>query len=438
MDNYTKLLIESKLFYPGSVKGTFCLLPKGNKIWEFIKNILDNEFEKKGIENVVFPTLISKKLFEKEKKHISGFEPEFFSIEEKKKSSIVLRPTSEVTFYNLLKKNIKSYKELPILYNQWGSVFRKELNISPFFRNTEFLWQEGHTIHNTKEEAINFTKNILNIYKNYAEKILLLAVLSGKKSEKEKFSGALESYTIECLLPDGQCLQLATSHYFGNFFCKAMGVNFRNEFNKLKNPYSTSWGTSTRAIGAIVKNHSDNLGLILPFDISPIQIAFIIIKKKKEIFDYYVNINSKISSFYRCCLYNKEKQNYFNIFQADKEGCPIKILIGEKELKGKFITLSRRNVKKKKEIFEENILKELIIEKNIFQEEVFFELLKKIKKGGLFLIPFCNNINCEMEIKNKIKSYSIRCINENKYKEMKKCIFCEKNTNHSAYLGRSY
>lgn len=223
---------------------------------------MDKKFAQRGVQNVLLPTLIPLELLEKEKKHIAGFSPECFTVEkigEKKiEKSLILRPTSEVLFYDWYRQILQSYQQLPLLYNQWCSVFRAEKNTNPFFRNTEFLWQEGHTLHNSESEARNFALNILADYCDYAENILNLGIIIGKKSEGEKFAGALESYTIECLLSDGQCLQLATSHYFGNSFCRLMNVKFQNQDNQIQYPFSTSWGTSTRAIGAVVKTHADN------------------------------------------------------------------------------------------------------------------------------------------------------------------------------------
>ena len=243
-DKYSKLLLESELFFYGAVKGSFILPPRGFALWKNIQNVLDKKFAARGVQNVLLPTLIPLDLLEKEKKHIAGFSPECFYIEkigEKKiEIPLVLRPTSEVLFYDWYRQILQSYQQLPFLYNQWCSVFRAEKNTSPFFRNTEFLWQEGHTIHSNEEEAQQFTLNILSDYQDYAENILCLGVIVGKKTEGERFAGALETYTVECLLPDGQCLQFATSHYFGDNFCRLMNVKFQNKDNQNQYPFSTS------------------------------------------------------------------------------------------------------------------------------------------------------------------------------------------------------
>ncbi|CAI2192203.1 11616_t:CDS:2, partial [Funneliformis geosporum] len=433
-DKYSKLLIEGGLFAYGATKGSFILPPH-----------------------------------EKEKKHIAGFSPECFYIEkigEKKiETTLVLRPTSEVLFYEWYRQILQSYQQLPFLYNQWCSSFRAEKNTAPFFRNTEFLWQEGHTIHNRAEEAQQFALSILSDYQNYAENTLCLGVIIGKKTEGEKFAGALETYTVECLLPDGQCLQFATSHYFG---------------------------------------------LILPFEIAPVQIAFVLVKENKELINYYQAINSWLAPHYRCQLYHKSPRVNLNVLQADKEGCPLKIILGMEELKREEITLVRRdNVERKITIlleddetekkflhaFENNLAENLekydsgnkpreqlaaehkeilnsakkglkrdkiikvveqeVIEfqKNLYQKSSdfrdkhiyptnnFAELEQKIKEGikGLFLIPFCNKLECEIKIKERVPSYSIRCIAlGEKIIEPLKCLFCPSVANDRVYLAFMY
>lgn len=513
---YNKILLESGLFFSGPSKGSFILPPNGLILWQNIQNILNQKFAKYDVKNVSLPTLIPYSFFQKEKRHIQGFSPEFFQIQKigKKELSdpLVLRPTSEVLFYDWFRQTLRSYQQLPFLYNQWCQVFRAEKNTKPFLRNTEFFWQEGHTLHETKQESQEFAQKIWQEYQEYVEKNLCLAIIAGKKSEKEKFAGAVESYTVECLLPDGQCLQLATSHYFGDSFCRAMDVKFQSkeqsEEEQLQYPFSTSWGTSTRAIGALALSHVDNLGLILPFDIAPVQIAFILIKKDEDLINYYQEIlNILTAAKFRCRL-------YFSVLQADKEGCPLKIILGPEELKKREITLKKRdNIEKKiiismqddeleKKLFpicrdymekvnktvleknkknEEKSLANMNVEekameamkngfrqgrifkavtqakeelnKNLYQKSVDFrnqhifpvreyqELEKKINEGkvGLFLIPFCDNLDCEETISNKLPSYSIRCISlSEEAKEEAKCIFCIASTKNYAYLGRSY
>ncbi|KLL05094.1 MAG: prolyl-tRNA synthetase [Mycoplasmataceae bacterium RV_VA103A] len=508
-DKYSRLLNEGGLFFYGATKGSFILPPHGYALWKNIQSALEKKFASHGVQNVLLPTLIPLDLLEKEKEHVAGFSPECFYVErigaKKIETPLVLRPTSEIVFYDWYRQILHSYRQLPLLYNQWCSVFRAEKNTTPFFRNTEFLWQEGHTLHANTQEARQFTLNILSDYQDYAENILCLGVIVGQKTAGEKFAGALETYTVECLLPDGQCLQLATSHYFGDNFCRLMEVKFQNKDNQMQHPFSTSWGTSTRAIGALVKAHADQWGLILPFEIAPVQIAFILIGESPELIDYYQEIYGLLSRHYRCQLYNKNKQVNANVLQADQEGCPFKMIIGKQELEHQEITLIRRdNVERKITIkLEENELEKKYItatekywkemseinqenkkefekakvanpfrqgqragkifgiisqeaqelQKNLYQKSVEFrdkhifsvanlaELEKKKKDGskGLFLVPFCNNLDCELKIKEKVPSYSIRCIaGEERVIAPQKCLFCQSAAQNRVYLGRSY
>jgi len=514
-EKYKKTLIESGLFFYGANRGSFILPPHGYALWKNIQSALDKKFSARGVQNVLLPTLIPLSLLEREKKHVAGFSTECFYIEKigekRSESPLVLRPTSEVLFYDWYSQILRSYQQLPFLYNQWCSVFRAEKNTSPFFRSTEFLWQEGHTIHRDSEEARQFALNIWEDYQDYAENILRLAIIAGQKTEGEKFAGALETYTVECLLPDGQCLQLATSHYFGDGFCRLMGVEFQgpDPNDQLRFPFSTSWGTSTRALGALVKSHADNWGLILPFEIAPVQVAFILIGGGEELVTYCQEILELLNPYYRCRLYNENRRDNLNVLQADKEGCPLKVLLGKEELKKNEITLVRRdNIerrikislenseseknfllnfednlvedlkkynlenKKKEELTKEHkkmvssvrkglkrdkIVKAIRIEASEFNQTIyqksadfldkhtypiasFTELEKKLKAGtkGLFLIPFCNQLECETKMKEKVPSYSIRCMFGKKSDKPSRCIFCQSEVQGRAYLGRSY
>ncbi|KLL01972.1 MAG: prolyl-tRNA synthetase [Mycoplasmataceae bacterium RC_NB112A] len=512
-DKYIQLLKEAGLFFYGAAKGSFILPPRGYILWKSIQNILDHRFSQLGVKNVLLSTLIPYDLLAKEKEHVAGFSPECFYVEKigakKLTTPLILRPTSEVLFYEWYRQILRSYHQLPFLYNQWCSVFRAEKNTNPFFRNTEFLWQEGHTLHTSETEARQFALHIWKEYQFYAEKILGLGVIAGPKTEGEKFAGALKTYTVECLLPDGQCLQLATSHYFGDHFCRLMGVKYQDQNNQLQFAYSTSWGTSTRAVGAVAKTHADPWGLILPFAISPVQVAFILIEKNQELTDYYQEISSLLTLHYRCQLYDQSSQVNQNLLQADKEGCPFKIILGSAELKNREITLVRRDdierrmtikleenevekslfplhaeftEKMNKIVFPKQFPAELErrktemikqfkkgirsgklfsaigqeIEKfsqslskksiefrdsHIYRVENLAELEKKIKAGnlGLFLVPFCNNLECEKKIKERVLSYSIRCIAEKeKISQGEKCLFCFQTAKVKVYLGRSY
>lgn len=465
---YVRLIEEGGIFFYSLAKGTFILPPNGFILWDQIKKYLDIKFESLGVKNVTLPTLIPISLFEKEKNHIDGFSPELFLVKRKKLDNcnesensneevLALRPTSEVLFYDWFSKILQSYKQLPLLYNQWGQVFRAEKNTKPFLRNTEFLWQEGHTLHLGEKDARDFAKQILEIYKEYVEKVLCLSATVGVKTSCEKFAGALESYTVECLLPDYQCLQVATSHYFGESFSKAFDVNFRDENNQLKLASSTSWGTSTRAIGAIVLAHSDDLGLIFPFAIAPAQIAFIKYNDNEDLNLYEAEIYKKLSSRFRCRFYNDSKQIGINFAKADKEGCPIKIIIGFNELESNALTVALRIFPKEKFIINKDEIfsfiedSQLKISNHLYQKNLtiknshtfkinnYEELTEKIRiEKGIFLVPFCDRSICEINVRKLFPSFSFRCISLSEEITNNKCIFCLYNSIGMAYLGRSY
>lgn len=473
-NDYKNLLTEAGIFFPGATKGSFILPPNGYLLWRSIQQTLNERFLLRGAENVLLPTLIPLELLSQEEKHIEGFKAEVFMVEragdKTLEQPLVLRPTSEVLFYDWFRRKLTSYRDLPFLYNQWCSVFRAEKSSNTFFRSTEFYWQEGHTLHYTAEEARSFALDVWKDYQDYLEQTLCLAVMVGKKSEGEKFAGALETYTVEGLLPDGQCLQLATSHYFGNNFCRLMKVEFQDKDNSFSHPFSTSWGLSTRVIGALTKTHQDKLGLIIPVDVAPTQVAFIVFAEKgdseNQVQEYYFSLRSLLAPYLRCRLYNKKSTNSLNLAQADREGCPFKIIIGQKEVESKKITLTRRNEGKtaisvdydpSEEETKNGLLKvlgqEMIdFKKRIYRNSELFlkehtweeKDLKKIKervKGeekGVFLVPFCNLLECEKQIKEKLPSYSIRCLVEKQAEKEEECVFCGEKTLLQAYLGRSY
>lgn len=468
MDNkeYVRLIEEGNIFSYSLSKGTFILPPNGFILWEQIKSYLDEKFSFLGTKNVLLPTLIPMSLLRKEKNHVDGFSPELFLVKKQKMNEefdfddnhedLALRPTSEVLFYDWFSKSLHSYKQLPFIYNQWCQVFRAEKNTKPFLRNTEFLWQEGHTLQVDDLEAKKFTKQILEIYKNYVEKVLCISPIVGLKTFCEKFAGAQESYTVECLLPDYQCLQLATSHFFGKNFSIAFNVKFQNKDNSLSFPSSTSWGTSTRAMGAIALAHSDEFGLVFPFYLAPVQIGLFKYGNNEELSVYQNTVFHNLSKLYRCKMYDKSDQNFTNIVQADKEGCAVKIFCGFKEFESDTLTVSLRIFPKKKFIIKKNEIesfiedskekislhlleKSTLIRKNhtlkVDSYEIFIENFSN--KNLIFLVPFCNIESCELNVKKLFPSFSFRCMSSEKISN-KKCIFCSNDSVSMSYLGRSY
>jgi prolyl-tRNA synthetase len=463
---YVRLIEEGNIFSYSLSKGTFILPPNGFILWEQIKLYLNEKFLFLGAKNVSLPALIPMSLLKKEKSHVDGFSPELFLVKRQKMNEefyfdddhedLVLRPTSEVLFYDWFSKSLHSYKQLPFIYNQWCQVFRAEKNTKPFLRNTEFLWQEGHTLQVDDLEAKKFAKQILEVYRNYVEKVLCISPIVGLKTFCEKFAGAQESYTVECLLPDFQCLQLATSHFFGKNFSTAFNVKFRDKGNLLSFPSSTSWGTSTRAMGAIALAHSDEFGLVFPFYLSPVQIGLFKYGDSEELNSYQNIVFHNLSKIYRCKIYDESSQNFANIIRADKEGCAIKIFCGFKELESDTLTISLRIFPKKKIVIKKNEI-ELFIKDS--EEKISLHLLEKStlvrknhtfkadnyevfmenfgNKNLIFLVPFCNTESCELSVKKSFPSFSFRCMSLEEISN-KKCIFCLNDSVSMSYLGRSY
>lgn len=457
--DYLALIEEGGIFSRSKVKGTFILPPNGLKVWNIIKDFLNREFSKLGVEEVSLPSLIPFSLLSKEKDHVKGFSPEVFFVssgKDDRESSLVLRPTSEALFYDWFSSLLKSQRQLPIAYNQWCQVFRIEKNTKPFLRNSEFLWQEGHTLHSSEKEAHDFAIKILSVYKKYIENLLCLSVISGIKTQNEKFAGALKTYTVECLLPDYQCLQVATTHFFSDKFSRVFSVKFNSSNNKQEFPHSTSWGTSTRSIGAVALSHFDQKGLVFPFDLSPVQVAIIKYGNSSNLDEYASVVEDDLSSRYRVRNYCSSSQANINIIISEREGCPFKIIIGEKEVRNDTLTVSIRTneyktVIRRKEIFhfiekEKNNISKILLEKslkntteNTFKVDSYDEFISlKKQKRGLFVVPFCNVTECEREFKKNFSPLSFRCIlNENINKE-KSCIFCMRYFSYEAVVGRSY
>ncbi|WP_338969924.1 proline--tRNA ligase [Spiroplasma endosymbiont of Labia minor] len=457
---YTDIVKNADLIDYGPVKGTVIFKPYGFAIWELIQQKLDKEFKKIGISNVYFPLLIPKSLFLKEQEHIEGFAPELATVtkvgDKELEEPFFIRPTSEVLFANYFMKDVKSYRDLPKLYNQWVNVIRWEKTTRPFLRTSEFLWQEGHTLHATADEARQFTLTILRIYEKFAKENLAIPVITGKKSEMEKFSGAKDTYTIEAMMYDGQALQAGTSHYLGNNFSSVYNIQFQNKENKLENPYGTSWGVSTRLIGGIIMTHSDDSGLVLPSDIAPIQIAIVIVKNTDEIISVANNLLNRLQiNNFRVNIEDSDKSLGFKMAEVEIKGIPLRMEIGPRDLENGVVTISKRNNSIKIQISLENIVEEakkMLVEydQSLYEDalkrrdekicEVNFleEYIEIINKNpGFVIAPFCGRIECEQEIKQKTATTS-RCMQSNDLKKIYKCFNCQQETSTKYYFAKSY
>ncbi|WP_438360156.1 proline--tRNA ligase [Candidatus Hepatoplasma crinochetorum] len=354
---YNDIIFKAELIIYGPTKGTMYFRPYSFKIWDLIIKNLTEEFNKEGIEEVRFPLIFPKSLLDKEKNHIEGFAPEVLVITQignKKLNDFnVIRPTSEMLFSDYFKKTIKTYTQLPIKLNQWVNVVRWENNTRPFLRNSEFYWQEGHTVHNNEKEARKFAFIIHNIYQKFLKDSLLLPIISGEKSANERFAGAINSYTQETILKDGQALQSATSHYLGDNFAKSINFKIQNEKNDFFYPFQTSWGTSTRLIGGIIMTHSDDNGLVLPSKIAPFQIVIIKINDKKndnDLNSFTKKLYLKLRNKFRVKIDDSNQSFGYRIKNWEIKGVPIIFEIGKKEISNKKIILKLRTESKKREI----------------------------------------------------------------------------------------
>ena len=454
---YTDVVIKADLVDYAGTKGSMIIRPLGYAIWEQMQNVLDKEFKRTGHENVQMPMFIPESLLNIEKEHVEGFAPEVawvtYGGKEKLEERLCIRPTSETLFCEHYKKIINSYRDLPKLYNQWCTIVRWEKTTRPFLRSREILWQEGHTMHATPAEAKEETLKMFKVYENFQKNYLALPVITGKKTEKEKFAGAEETYTIEAMMYNGYALQNGTSHYFGNHFAEAFGIKFLDKDGKLKTPYQTSWGCTTRMIGAIIMTHGDDHGLVLPPKIAPTKVIIIPIGAVDEELD---SIKTKLENSditYKVDL--TDKTPGYKFAEAEVKGYPIRIEAGRRDLDKGFVTLVRRDTLEKipcsdlenidktiqdlLETIQNDMYKKALERRNsMLYEAKDYDEFKSIAntKNGFIKINFCGSTECENKIKEETGLKS-RCIIENE-KPDGKCIICNKDASCKIYFGRQY
>ena len=458
---YTDVVIKAGLIDYSTVKGCMVIKPTGYAIWELIQKQLDYEFKKTGVENVYMPMFIPESLLEKEKAHVEGFAPEVAWVThgglEPLQERLCVRPTSETLFCDFYKNDIQSYRDLPRLYNQWCSVVRWEKETRPFLRSREFLWQEGHTAHATAEEAQERTIQMLNVYADFCENILAMPVIKGKKTEKEKFAGAESTYTIEALMHDGKALQSGTSHNFGDGFAKAFEIQFTDKDNTLKYVHQTSWGMTTRLIGAIIMVHGDDSGLVLPPKVAPTQVMIIPIQQKKEgILEKTSEIkNNLIKAGMRVKLDDSDKSPGWKFSECEMRGVPVRVELGPKDLEENKCVLVRRDTREKiicsLDVLEETVEKLLeTIQQDMLNrakkhlethtyEATDYESFKKTvqEKPGFVKAMWCGKKECEERIKEETGASS-RCIPFEKEELSDTCVCCGKPAEQIVYWGRAY
>lgn len=459
---YNELVVSAGLAETSAVRGSMVIKPYGYSVWEKMQRVLDDMFKETGHENAYFPLFIPKSFFSKEADHVEGFAKECAVVthyrlkndgkggvtvdpEAKLEEELIVRPTSETIIWDTYRKWIQSYRDLPLLVNQWANVVRWEMRTRLFLRTAEFLWQEGHTAHATREEAVQEAETMLNVYADFAEKFMGVPVLKGVKSPNERFAGAVETYCIEALMQDGKALQAGTSHFLGQNFAKAFDVTFLSKENKLEHVWATSWGVSTRLIGALIMAHSDDHGLVLPPKLAPIQVVIVPIYRKEEereaIGEYVKEITTELKAKGISVKYDDRdsfKPGYkFNEWEL--KGVPVRLAIGPRDMQNNTVEVARRDTLEKEMLHRENIaakVENLLeqIQKNIYQKALDFReentfkvdtweaFKEQIEKGGFVWAHWDGTSETEQKIKEETKA-TIRLIPLERKSETGKCIY---------------
>ena len=458
---YTDVVKKAELMDYSSVKGCMVIEPYGYAIWENIQREMDARFKKLGVQNVYMPLLIPESLLQKEKDHIEGFAPECAVVTEgggeKLAEKLFIRPTSETLFCEHYQKVIHSYRDLPKLYNQWCSVLRWEKTTRPFLRGMEFLWQEGHTMHETAEEAEEFTLKMLHVYDEVYRDVLAIPPVIGKKTEKEKFAGAEATYTLEPMMHNGVALQGGTTHYFGDGFAKAFDITFTGRDNGLHHPYQTSWGMSTRLIGAVIMVHGDDSGLVLPPKIAPIQVAIVpVAQHKPGVLEKAAELRDRLAEKYRVKLDDSDNSPGWKFAQYEMQGVPLRVEIGPKDIENGQCVLVRRDTREKQfisldqlEAAVEQGLQDLHdamyqralknLEEKTFTAATYEEFLDTAQnKPGFIKAMWCGDSACEDKIKEDTGGVKSRCIPFEEEQLSDVCVCCGKPAKHMVYWGRQY
>lgn len=457
---YTDVVKKAELIDYSSVRGCMIIKPYGYAIWELIQKQLDQRFKDTGHENVYMPMFIPESLLQKEKDHVEGFAPEVAWVthggSDKLTERLCVRPTSETLFCDHYANIIQSYRDLPKLYNQWCSVVRWEKTTRPFLRSLEFLWQEGHTAHATAEEAEEETIRMLNVYAEFCEDVLAIPMVKGQKTEKEKFAGAKATYTIESLMHDGKALQSGTSHNFGDGFAKAFGIQYTDKDNKLQYVHQTSWGMTTRLIGAVIMVHGDDSGLVLPPAIAPIEVIIVPIMQKKEgVLEKAEELRAKLSKVARVKVDQSDKSPGWKFAEYEMKGVPVRVEIGPKDIEKNQAVLVRRDTREKIIVS----IDEIETEVKTLLEKMQKELLNKAlnhrdehtyiakdmdsfiktvdETPGFIKAMWCGDEACEVAIKEQTGA-TARCMPFEQEIVGEKCVCCGKEAKTLVYWGRAY
>ena len=457
---YTDVVKKAELVDYASVKGCMVIKPAGYAIWENIQKELDARFKATGVENVYMPLFIPESLLQKEKDHVEGFAPEVAWVTHgglnELQERLCVRPTSETLFCDFWAKDVQSYRDLPRIYNQWCSVVRWEKETRPFLRSREFLWQEGHTLHATAEEAEERTTQMLNIYADFCEEVLAIPVVRGRKTDNEKFAGALATYTIESLMHDGKALQSGTSHNFGDGFARAFGIQFTDKDNTLQYPHETSWGFTTRMIGAIIMVHGDNSGLVLPPRIAPTQIMVVPIAQHKEgVLDRAYALKDQLAAKFRAKIDASEKTPGFKFAEQEMRGIPVRIELGPKDIEAGQAVIVRRDTREKIVASLDTISEKVAEVLDTMQKEMlerarthrdahtytvtnYDEFAETVTtKPGFIKAMWCGDVACEKKVKEDFGA-TARCMPFAQETLSDHCFCCGKPAKKMVYWGKAY
>lgn len=467
---YQDIITQAKLAENGPVKGTMVIRPNGYAIWERMQQKLDSMFKETGHENAYFPLFIPESFIKKEAQHVEGFSPELAVVTTAGgkilEEPVIVRPTSETVIWHQYRKWIKSYRDLPLLYNQWANVVRWELRTRLFLRTSEFLWQEGHTAHATREEAVEETERMMFVYKEFVEDTLAIPVLHGHKTESERFAGAEDTLCIEGMMQDGKALQAGTSHFLGQNFAKAFDVRFQGEDGKWEHVWATSWGVSTRLVGALIMSHSDNRGLVLPPNIAPKQVVIVpIIRKDTDVarMTQYCQdiVNDLIAEGIRVHLDDRDQHSPgWKFTEWELQGVPLRIEVGPRDLESGQVVIARRDMEKgddgQKEVILYDEIPVIVTERltaiqtnlynraqqriadNTYQPETYKEFSKLIdKKNGFHHVHWCGSADCEAKFKERNQA-TIRVIPFDSEDESGSCLVCGEASERRVIVAKAY
>ena len=457
---YTDVVKKAELADYSCVRGCMVVRPYGTALWENIRNELDARFKELGHENVMMPMFIPESLLQKEKDHVEGFAPEVAWVThggvDELQERMCVRPTSETLFCDHYANIIHSYRDLPKLYNQWCSVVRWEKTTRPFLRTMEFFWQEGHTMHETAEEALAETEQMLNVYADFCEQKLAIPVVKGRKTDKEKFAGAEATYTIEAMMHDGKALQSGTSHFFGDGFSRAFNVQFTGRDNTLQYPFETSWGMSTRIIGAIIMTHGDDNGLVMPPAVAPTQVVVVPVAQHKEgVLDKAAEVTERIKKIARVKMDSSDNSPGWKFAEYEMKGVPLRLELGPRDIENNQCVIVRRDNREKTIVSLDELetkIPELLqaVHDGLYQKALArresmtytvttFDELKETadNKPGLIRAMWCGNLACELKLKEEAGVTS-RCMPFEQEQLAETCVCCGKPAHKMVYWGKAY